>query len=159
MPTLMSPSALTKGKLQMSTAVTTEFVSTIVRSEFLGEEPGEGMYMTNTVRRSRFTVKERYGDKEFYTIEVTDAKGTVGAMMHYYFIQYWGYAGDTAKLGSKLVERAQLVADKLEENGYYNQTWSLSQIVDEIEKNQKNAAEALDKFYIYADIARGYIKA
>lgn len=140
----------------MSTAVTEKamFVSKYVQVEFLGEEEGEGRF-SNKVARHRYTITQ---NDETFTVENTDAKGTIGMMMHYYYITYWGKSQDALDASQELVEKAQYVADKFRENGAFNQTWVLSQRVAKIEELQQQAKEALEKFFIYAAIARGDVK-
>jgi hypothetical protein len=143
----------------MSTAVTEKitFVSQVIRAEYLGTEPGEGMY-NNEVLRHRYTINEKYGTDETFVVETTNAKGTVGAYMHYYYIQYWGDMNYALEASQELTAKAEIAAAKFREMRGYNQTWVLSQLIHKIEEHQQKANEALEKFYIYAEMARGAVK-
>jgi len=140
----------------MSTAVAekAKFVSKYVTTETIGEYEGESTY-GNKVSMIRYTIRQ---NDETYTLEMSDAKGTIGAYMRYYYITYWGASQDALDASQELVEKAQYVADKFRENGGFNQTWVLSQRVDKIEELQQRAQDALEKFFIYAQIARREIK-
>jgi hypothetical protein len=131
-----------------------------IRAEYIGEVNGiESLYGGNAYLH-RYTVKHRWDENvEPITFEATNEKGTVGALLYYHYINYVGALDDIKKESELLTERAKSSIERIQKYGADTQLWVLQQTIDRINKSQADAQSALEKCYIYVDIATRSVRA
>lgn len=141
----------------MSTETTT---NRAINAEFLCELDGVPSHYGNNAYKHRYTVKSRYdSDAEPIVFEATNEQGTAGALLFYYYIQYFGALEDMNKESKNLVANAERSVERIARYGGDTQLWVLSQTIDRINAKQLDAQKYLEMCYIYVDIVTGKVRA
>jgi len=154
----MLTSLLSEFERVMMTTKTTPKLA--ITAEYLDEVTGVESIITGglTARLIRYTLQTRY-DENPISFVVSNEKGTVGGMFYYQYVQWHGAVQDISKEVEQLSKTAQRSVERIEEYGFDNQLWVLSQIIERINEGQIKSQRLIEKCLAYAEIITGKVRA
>lgn len=129
-----------------------------ITAEYLNEVTGVESIIMGTAHLIRYTMMTRH-DEDPISFVVSNEKGTVGGMFYYQYVQWHGAVEDTYKEVEQLSKTAQRSVERIEEYGFDNQLWVLSQIIERINEGQIKSQKLIEKCLAYAEIITGKVRA